>query len=35
VTDGLDVVDRIAQLGDATERPTQPVVVERVVSAGE
>ena len=31
VTEGLDVVERIGALGDpATERPTQPVVVEAV-----
>jgi peptidyl-prolyl cis-trans isomerase B (cyclophilin B) len=31
VTDGLDVVDRIGQLGDpATEQPTQPVVMTKV-----
>ena len=30
VTDGLDVVERIGELGDASERPTQPVVIRRV-----
>jgi cyclophilin family peptidyl-prolyl cis-trans isomerase len=31
VVDGLDVVDRIGQLGDpATEQPTQPVVMSKV-----
>jgi len=30
VTDGLDVVARIGALGDATERPTQPVVISSV-----
>ena len=30
VSDGLDVVERIGQLGDAAERPTQPVVIETV-----
>jgi peptidyl-prolyl cis-trans isomerase B (cyclophilin B) len=30
VTQGLDVVDKIGQLGDATEHPTEPVVVESV-----
>jgi len=31
VADGLDVVERIGQLGDpSTEQPTQPVVIERV-----
>ncbi len=31
VTSGLDVVERIGQLGDATEQPTEPVVVSDVV----
>jgi len=31
VTDGLDVVERIGELGGADERPTQPVVIRRVV----
>jgi peptidyl-prolyl cis-trans isomerase B (cyclophilin B) len=30
VTDGLDVVERIGGLGDASEQPTQPVVIEKV-----
>jgi len=31
VTQGLDVVDRIGQLGDpATEQPTQPIVITKV-----
>jgi peptidyl-prolyl cis-trans isomerase B (cyclophilin B) len=30
VTDGLDVVERIGALGDASEQPTQPVVIEKV-----
>jgi cyclophilin family peptidyl-prolyl cis-trans isomerase len=30
VTDGLEVVDRIGKLGDATEHPTQPVVIRTV-----
>jgi cyclophilin family peptidyl-prolyl cis-trans isomerase len=30
VTDGLDVVGRIGELGDASEQPTQPVVIEKV-----
>jgi cyclophilin family peptidyl-prolyl cis-trans isomerase len=30
VDEGLDVVERIGKLGDEEERPTQPVVVERV-----
>jgi len=30
VTEGLDVVERIGELGDASERPTQPVVIRRV-----
>jgi cyclophilin family peptidyl-prolyl cis-trans isomerase len=30
VTDGLDVVDRIGALGDASEQPTQPVVIRGV-----
>jgi peptidyl-prolyl cis-trans isomerase B (cyclophilin B) len=30
VTDGLDVVERIGALGDASEQPTQPVVIRRV-----
>jgi cyclophilin family peptidyl-prolyl cis-trans isomerase len=29
VTDGLDVVDRIGKLGDATEQPTQVVEIEQ------
>ena len=34
VTDGLDVVDKIGQLGDpATEQPTQPVVISSVTVA--
>ncbi len=28
VSEGMDVVDAIGQLGDASEQPTQPVVVE-------
>ncbi len=31
VTDGLDVVERIGKLGDASEQPTRPVVIESVV----
>lgn len=30
VTEGLDIVERIGELGGADERPTQPVVVRRV-----
>jgi peptidyl-prolyl cis-trans isomerase B (cyclophilin B) len=30
VTEGLDVVDAIGVLGDASEQPTQPVVIEDV-----
>jgi peptidyl-prolyl cis-trans isomerase B (cyclophilin B) len=30
VSDGLDVVERIGALGDASEQPTQPVVVRSV-----
>lgn len=30
VADGLDVVERIGALGDAEERPTETVVVERI-----
>jgi peptidyl-prolyl cis-trans isomerase B (cyclophilin B) len=30
VTDGLDVVELIGTLGDQSEQPTQPVLVERV-----
>ncbi len=30
VTDGLDVVERIGELGGGDERPTQPVVIRRV-----
>jgi peptidyl-prolyl cis-trans isomerase B (cyclophilin B) len=30
VTAGLDVVERIGALGDASEQPTQPVVIEKV-----
>jgi cyclophilin family peptidyl-prolyl cis-trans isomerase len=30
VTDGLDVVERIGELGDAKEQPTQPVVIRTV-----
>ncbi len=30
VTDGHDTVERIGALGDASEEPTQPVVIERV-----
>jgi cyclophilin family peptidyl-prolyl cis-trans isomerase len=30
VTDGLDVVERIGELGDASEQPTQPVVIQKV-----
>jgi peptidyl-prolyl cis-trans isomerase B (cyclophilin B) len=33
VTDGLAVVDQIGRLGDpATEQPTQPVVIEKVIA---
>ncbi len=31
VTEGLDVVERIGELGGADERPTRPVVIRRVV----
>ena len=30
VTGGLEVVDRIGELGDASEQPTQPVVIDHV-----
>lgn len=30
VTKGYDTVERIGELGDATEQPTQPVVIDRV-----
>jgi peptidyl-prolyl cis-trans isomerase B (cyclophilin B) len=30
VTEGMDVVDRIGELGDAEEKPTQPVVVRTI-----
>ena len=30
VREGLDVVERIGELGDASEQPTQPVVIRRV-----
>ena len=30
VTTGLDVVERIGRLGDARERPKQPIVVDRI-----
>jgi cyclophilin family peptidyl-prolyl cis-trans isomerase len=30
ITDGLDVVERIGALGDASEQPTQPVVIRAV-----
>jgi cyclophilin family peptidyl-prolyl cis-trans isomerase len=30
VTSGLDVVDRIGELGDAEEHPTQPIVIDHV-----
>jgi peptidyl-prolyl cis-trans isomerase B (cyclophilin B) len=30
VTDGLDAVERIGALGDASEQPTQPVVIRNV-----
>ena len=30
VTDGLDVVERIGKLGDATEQPTENVVLDKV-----
>ena len=29
VTDGLDVVDRIGKLGDASEQPTEVVEIEQ------
>jgi cyclophilin family peptidyl-prolyl cis-trans isomerase len=29
VTDGLDVVDRIGKLGDASEQPTEPIEIEQ------
>jgi peptidyl-prolyl cis-trans isomerase B (cyclophilin B) len=30
VTEGLDVIERIGELGDANEQPTQPVVIRTV-----
>jgi len=30
VTEGLDVVERIGELGDASQQPTQPVVIQKV-----
>jgi peptidyl-prolyl cis-trans isomerase B (cyclophilin B) len=30
VTDGLDVVDKIGSLGDASEQPTQTIVIKKV-----
>jgi peptidyl-prolyl cis-trans isomerase B (cyclophilin B) len=30
VTKGLDVVERIGELGDTSEQPTQPVVIQKV-----
>jgi peptidyl-prolyl cis-trans isomerase B (cyclophilin B) len=30
VTHGLDVVDRIAKLGDASQQPTRAVVISKV-----
>ena len=30
VTSGLDVVDRIGKLGDSSEQPTQPIVIDHV-----
>jgi cyclophilin family peptidyl-prolyl cis-trans isomerase len=30
VTDGLDVVERIGRLGDPSEQPTQPIVIQKV-----
>jgi cyclophilin family peptidyl-prolyl cis-trans isomerase len=30
VSDGLDVVERIGELGDTSEQPTQPVVIRGV-----
>lgn len=30
VTEGLDVVERIGELGDANEQPTQPIVIRAV-----
>ena len=30
VSQGMDVVERIGELGDAEERPTQPVVISTV-----
>ena len=30
VTEGLDVVEQIGLLGDAEQRPTQPIVIDRV-----
>ena len=32
VTSGLEVVERIGNLGDASERPTEPVVIEDIVA---
>lgn len=34
VTSGMDVVERIGMLGDSSEQPTQPVVIESVQIAG-
>ncbi len=31
VTEGIEVVERIGLLGDASERPTQPVVIRRIL----
>jgi peptidyl-prolyl cis-trans isomerase B (cyclophilin B) len=33
VTQGMDVVDRIGELGDQTERPTQTVLIDKVLVA--
>jgi cyclophilin family peptidyl-prolyl cis-trans isomerase len=34
VTKGLDVVERIGALGDQSEQPTQPVVIDEIVATG-
>ena len=33
VTDGLDVVEKIGQLGDATEQPTKKITIDKVTIA--
>jgi len=32
ITEGMDVVERIGALGDASEQPTQPVVIEKLTA---